>query len=160
MREVEPELFRAVMGRFATGVTVVTAAGPEGPVGMTANAITSLSLDPLLLLVCFDKEARTLRVVRDSGFFGVNVLAAGQEDLARTFASKAPEDQKFAGVAHRVHDGIPVLEGAHGWIGCRLQQLVAGGDHMIGIGSVTAAEAGDGEPLVWHGGRYGAFAAG
>jgi 3-hydroxy-9,10-secoandrosta-1,3,5(10)-triene-9,17-dione monooxygenase reductase component len=118
------------MGRFATGVTVVTA---PGPVGMTANAITSLSLDPLLLIVCFDREARTLRVVEETGTFGVNVLAAGQAPLAPLFASKAPEAEKFAGVGHDLHDGIPVLHGAHAWIGCRLEQLVDGGDHVIGI---------------------------
>ena len=155
MRPVDPGHFRAVMGNFATGVTVVTAAGPAGPAGMTANAIASLSLNPLLLLVAFDNTARTLSVVRDSGRFGVNVLAAGQEDLARLFASKAPEDAKFAGVPHSVHDGIPVIDGALAWVGCRLERLVPGGDHTIGIGAVEAAEAGPGgDPLVWFRGRY------
>ncbi len=157
---MDPRQFREVMGRFATGVTVVTATGPEGPVGMTANAITSLSLDPLLLLVCFDQGARTLRVVRETGTFGVNVLAEGQEDLAGLFASKTPEAEKFAGVAHDLHDGVPVLRAAHAWIGCRLEELLPGGDHVIGIGAVTAAETGAGEPLVWHGGRYGGFRVG
>lgn len=157
MREVDPGHFREVMGRFATGVTVVTAAGPEGPVGMTANAITSLSLDPLLLLVCFDNGARTLRVVRETRTFGVNVLAQGQEELSALFASKAPEAEKFAGIAHDLRHGVPVLRGAHAWIGCRLEDLLPGGDHMIGIGAVSAAETGEGEPLVWHGGRYGRF---
>ena len=154
MREVGPERFRSVMGHFATGVTVVTAATPDGPVGMTANAVCSLSLEPLLLLVAFDNDARTLPVVRESGRFGVNVLAAGQEELARLFASKAPEDAKFAGVPHTVHDGIPVLEGALAWIGCRLDRLVAAGDHTIGIGAVESAEAGQGEPLLWFRGAY------
>lgn len=154
MREVGPDRFRDVMGRFATGVTVVTAAGPDGPVGMTANAVCSLSLDPTLLLVCFDDGARTLSVVRDAERFGVNVLGAGQEDLARLFASKRPERDKFAGVAHTVHDGIPVLEGALAWVGCRLERLVPGGDHTIGIGAVEAAEAGEGDPLLWFRGSY------
>jgi flavin reductase (DIM6/NTAB) family NADH-FMN oxidoreductase RutF len=154
MRIVEPAHFRSVMGNFATGVTVVTAAGPAGPVGMTANAVCSLSLDPLLLLVCFDNSARTLTVVRDRERFGVNVLAAGQEELARLFASKTPEDAKFAGVAHSVHDGIPVIEGALAWVGCRLERLVPGGDHTIGIGAVESAEAGDGHPLLWFRGSY------
>src|SRR3954470_9026953 len=95
MRPVGPDRFRTVMGRFPTGVTVVTAMSPEGPVGMTANAISSLSLDPLLLLVCFDNASRTLAVVRDSRRFGVNVLAVGQEALARRFAGKLPEAEKF-----------------------------------------------------------------
>src|SRR3954470_21081547 len=111
MRPVGPDRFRTVMGRFPTGVTVVTAMGPEGPVGMTANAVASLSLDPLLLLVCFDHGARTLRVVREAGRFGVNVLARGQEERARRFAGKLPEAEKFAGVPFSLDDGVPVLEG-------------------------------------------------
>jgi flavin reductase (DIM6/NTAB) family NADH-FMN oxidoreductase RutF len=154
MREVAPEHFRAVMGHFATGVTVVTAAAPDGPVGLTANAVCSLSLDPLLLLVCFGNKARTLQVVRQNGRFGVNVLAAGQENLAHLFASKRPERKKFAGVAHTVHDGIPVIEGVLAWVGCRLERLVPGGDHTIGIGAVEAAEAGRGDPLLWYRGSY------
>jgi flavin reductase (DIM6/NTAB) family NADH-FMN oxidoreductase RutF len=154
MRDVEPDRFRDVMGRFATGVTVVTATAPEGPVGMTANAVCSLSLDPLLLLVCFDNEARTLPVVRETGRFGVNVLRAGQQDLARLFASKTPESEKFAGVPHTVHDGIPVIEDVLAWVGCRLERLIPGGDHTIGIGAVEAAEAGEGAPLLWFRGSY------
>ena len=157
MRELDPAQFRAVMGHFATGVAVVTATSPQGPVGMTANAVASLSLRPLLLLVCFDNEARTLPVVAESRRFGVNVLAAGQADLARLFASKAPETEKFAEVPHRVHDGIPVIEGALAWVGCDLDRLVEAGDHTIGIGAVTAAESGEGEPLVWYRGGYGKF---
>ena len=154
MKDVGPDRFRDVMGRFVTGVTVVTASSPEGPVGMTANAVCSLSLDPLLLLVCFDNEARTLPVVREVGRFGVNVLRAGQDDLARLFASKLPESEKFAGVPHTVHDGIPVIEGALAWVGCRLERVIPGGDHTIGIGAVEAAEAGHGEPLIWFRGSY------
>jgi flavin reductase (DIM6/NTAB) family NADH-FMN oxidoreductase RutF len=155
MRPVDPSHFRAVMGNFATGVTVVTAADAGGPVGMTANAVCSLSLDPLLLLVCFDNDARTLPVVREQRRFGVNVLAAGQEPLARLFASKTPEHEKFAGVPHSVHDGIPVLEGVIAWVGCRLERLEPGGDHTIGIGAVEAAEEGmRDDPLTWFRGRY------
>ena len=154
MKEVPPDRFRAVMGRFATGVTVVTAATPDGPVGMTANAVCSLSLDPLLLLVAFDNDARTLPAVQATGRFGVNILAAGQADLAHLFASKADEREKFIGVPHAVHDGIPVIEGALAWIGCRLDRLVPAGDHTIGIGAVESAEAGDGEPLLWFRGAY------
>ncbi len=154
MKDVGPDRFRSVMGHFATGVTVVTVATPDGPVGMTANAVTSLSLEPVLLLVAFANDARTLPAVRDTGRFGVNVLAAGQADLARLFASKTPEREKFAGVAHTVHDGIPVIEGVLAWVGCRLEQLIPGGDHTIGIGAVEAAETGAGDPLLWFRGSY------
>jgi 3-hydroxy-9,10-secoandrosta-1,3,5(10)-triene-9,17-dione monooxygenase reductase component len=154
MRNVGPDRFRDVMGRFVTGVTVVTASSSEGPVGMTANAVCSLSLDPVLLLVCFDNQARTLPVVREVGRFGVNVLRADQQALARLFASKLPESEKFAGVPHTVHDGIPVIEGALAWVGCRLERVIPGGDHTIGIGAVEAAEAGQGAPLLWFRGSY------
>jgi flavin reductase (DIM6/NTAB) family NADH-FMN oxidoreductase RutF len=156
LHPVQPDRFRAVMGHFATGVAVITAAGPAGPVGMTANAVCSLSLDPLLLLVCFDRTARTFPMVRDTERFGVNVLTAGQEHLARLFASKAPAHEKFAEVPHTVHDGIPVIEGTLAWIGCRLEGLDPGRDHEIGIGAVETAEIGaeGAEPLIWYRGTY------
>jgi flavin reductase (DIM6/NTAB) family NADH-FMN oxidoreductase RutF len=108
--------------------------------------------------VCFDNQARTLEVVRATQRFGVNVLAEGQEPLARRFASKAPEAEKFNGVDHHTHDGIPVLDGAHAWVACRLEELMPGGDHTIGIGAPTAIEEGDGDPLLWYRGAYGRFA--
>src|SRR2546421_7561930 len=98
----EHELFREVFGRFATGVAVITGAGPAGAGGMTANALCSLSLDPLLALVCFENNARTLPIVREAGRFGVNVLSAEQQRLAGVFASKLPESEKLDGVAHRI----------------------------------------------------------
>ena len=82
------------------------------------------------------------------------MLGAGQEELARLFASKAPEAEKFAGVPHEVHDDLPVIDGRNAWIGCRLEGLVDGGDHMIGIGAVESAEAGEGRPLLWFRGGY------
>ncbi len=133
---------------------MVTSTGPNGPSGLTASAVCSLSLEPVLLLVCFDNGARTLPVVRETGHFGVNVLAAGQERLARLFASKRPEREKFADVPHSLNDGIPVIDGVLAWVGCRLERLVPGGDHTIGIGAVEAAEAGGGEPLLWFRGGY------
>jgi flavin reductase (DIM6/NTAB) family NADH-FMN oxidoreductase RutF len=155
MKVVEPQHFRDVMSHFTTGVTVVTASSEEGPVGMTANAVCSLSLDPLLALVCFANGSRTLGVVRERQRFGINVLASGQADLARLFASKAPETEKFGGVQHTVHEGIPVIEGTIAWVGCELEQLIPGGDHTIGIGAVIAAEkASERDPLIWYRGEY------
>ena len=111
MAAVDRLAYRSAIGHFATGVAVVTCDGPEGPSGLTTNAVSSLSLDPLLLLVCFDNASRTLPFVRDSGRFGVNVLRAGQEGLAHVFASKRVADEKFAEVTHELVDGVPVLEG-------------------------------------------------
>ena len=152
--EPDPELFREVFGRFATGVAVITSAGPGGSGGMTANAICSLSLDPLLALVCFENRARTLPIVREAGRFAVNVLSSRQEDLARVFASKLPEAEKLDGVEHRLEFGVPIIEGALAWAACELRELIAGGDHTIGIGQVVALGLGEGEPLLWFSGGY------
>ncbi|MGH2868901.1 MAG: flavin reductase family protein [Solirubrobacteraceae bacterium] len=150
----DSELFREVFGRFATGVAVVTSAGPSGAGGMTANALCSLSLEPLLALVCFENRARTLPIVRDAGRFAVNLLAADQADLAGVFASKLPESEKLESVAHRLEDGVPVIDGSLAWAVCELRELIAGGDHTIAIGEVTSMGLGGGEPLLWYSGRY------
>ena len=144
--------FRDAIGAFPTGVAVVTAAGPAG---LTTNAVTSLSLDPVLLLVCFDNASRTLPLVRKSGRFAVNVLAAGQEELARVFASKRVAREKFAETTHTVAHGVPVLDGAAAWLACDLTELLERGDHTIGIGAVTELDRdADAEPLVFVGGAY------
>ena len=153
----DPEMFREVFGRFATGVAVITSAGSAGPGGMTANALCSLSLEPLLALVCFENRARTLPIVREAGRFGVNLLAADQADLAGVFASKLPEAEKLDGVDHRLVDGVPVLDGVVAWATCELRELIAGGDHTIAIGGVADLGLGSGEPLLWYAGRYHAL---
>src|SRR4051794_31460781 len=142
------------MGRFAPGVCIVTAFSEHGPAGLTTNAVTSLSLDPPLLLVCFDNASRTLPVVREAGRFAVNVLRVGQEELATRFASKRVAAAKFAAVTHTVDHGVPVLDGALAWLVCDLEALHPGGDHSIGVGAVTAMGAEPGEPLVFHRGDY------
>src|SRR5436309_15484532 len=110
MRAAMPDAsaLRDAFGRVPTGVAIVTAPGG----GMTANAVCSLSLDPLLVLVCFDKSARTLPLVQDAGRFAVNVLGEGHEGLAGHFASKLPEAEKLATVDCHDEDGVPVLDPA------------------------------------------------
>jgi flavin reductase (DIM6/NTAB) family NADH-FMN oxidoreductase RutF len=152
---VDTVRYRQVMGHFATGVAIVTCSGPDGPAGLTTNAVTSVSLDPLLLLVCFDNTSRTLAAVREARRFAVNVLRAGQEDLARVFASKRVAREKFEAVTHMVAHGVPVLDAALAWLACDLRELHPGGDHTIGIGAVTHMDADPhGEPLVWFRGTY------
>ena len=147
--------FRETMGAFPTGVAVVSAAGPDGPAGLTTNAVTSLSLDPLLLLVCFDNGSRTLTVVRETRRFAVSVLSAGQEDIAAVFASKRVAAEKFAAASHLVQDGLPVIDGSAAWLACELVELMPGGDHTIGVGAVTAMSVEPGaEPLVFWRGAY------
>ena len=158
VRRVDARQFRDTLGRFPTGVAVVTAMGPDGPAGLTTNAFTSLSLDPPLVLVCFDRASRTLPVVREAGRFAVNVLRAGQEDLARLFAGKAPHTEKFDAVTHSVDHGAPVLDDALAWLVCDVEALHPGGDHEIGVGEVTALGSDpDGEPLVFIDGRFRAL---
>jgi flavin reductase (DIM6/NTAB) family NADH-FMN oxidoreductase RutF len=150
----DPELFREVFGRFATGVAVITTAGPAGRGGMTANALCSLSLEPLLVLVCFENEARTLPIVREAGRFAVNLLSSDQEDMARMFASKMPEAEKLDAVDHRYEGDLPIISGSLAWAACDLRELIAGGDHTIAIGEITALGLGGGTPLLWFEGRY------
>ena len=151
--------YRQVIGHFATGVAIVTCYGDDGPTGLTTNAIASVSLEPLLLLVCFDNASRTLPAVREAGRFAVNMLRAGQDDLARVFASKRVAREKFEAVTHMDAHGVPILDGALAWLACDLTELHTAGDHTIGIGAVTHMGADPaGEPLVWFRGDYGTFA--
>jgi 3-hydroxy-9,10-secoandrosta-1,3,5(10)-triene-9,17-dione monooxygenase reductase component len=90
---IAPGELRSAMSRFPTGVTIVTAPTSDGPAGLSANAVTSLSLDPPLMLACLDRGSRTLRAVEGAGRFGINVLGAGTEELARRFGQKLPMDE-------------------------------------------------------------------
>ena len=151
---VTPEEFRRALSEYATGVTVVTATGPGGPSGATANAVTSLSLDPPMMLACLDRGSRTLTSVRAQGRFGVNGLAAGQAELARRFSGKHPEGEKWDGVEWSESQGLPRLNGALIWVACELRDLIDGGDHLILTGKVLEAESAQGQPLLFHRGDY------
>jgi flavin reductase (DIM6/NTAB) family NADH-FMN oxidoreductase RutF len=146
--------FRSVFGHFPTGVAVITTMTPDGPRGLTANALTSLSLEPLLVLVCFDNSARTFPVVRARGRFAVNILNADQARISRVFASKAPEHEKFGDVPYHLEDDEPIIDGALAWLTCELTELMPGGDHTIGIGAVRQMCHDEGEPLVFYRGAY------
>jgi len=142
------------MAMLPTGVTIVSAAGPEGPAGATANAVCSLSIEPMLMLACLDRGSRTLLAVQAANHFGVSVLHDGQESIARAFATKAPVAEKWDGVAWSERDGIPAIDGSLAWIACELRDVVAAGDHVIVTGEVRDLATGEGGPLVFHGGEY------
>jgi flavin reductase (DIM6/NTAB) family NADH-FMN oxidoreductase RutF len=154
MSPPDPVSFRSAMGMLPTGVTIITAPGPEGPAGATANAVCSLSIDPMLMLACLDRGSRTLLAVQAANRFGVNVLHAGQEEIARSFATKAPVAEKWAGIDWEERGGVPVIESALAFIACDLRDVIAGGDHVIVTGTVTALETTTGDPLVFHDGEY------
>ena len=154
-RGMDASELRHVMSHWPTGVAVVTSRGDDGPRGATTNAFTSLSLDPPLVLVCLDRGSNTLDAVRASGRLCVNVLASGQEELARRFATKQSGREKVAGVAHELIDGVPVLDGALAWLVCELERELDGGDHAILIGRPHEIGAdGAAPPLAFFGGRY------
>jgi 3-hydroxy-9,10-secoandrosta-1,3,5(10)-triene-9,17-dione monooxygenase reductase component len=154
MSPPDPARFRAAMGLLPTGVTVVTAGGPAGPAGATANAVSSLSIEPMLMLACLDRGSRTLLAVQAANRFGVSVLHAGQESIARAFATKAPVADKWQGIESGERDGIPAIDGALVFVACDLRDVIAGGDHVIVTGEVTALETAPGAPLVFHQGEY------
>ncbi len=151
---IDPAQMRSAMARFPTGVTVVTASVPAGPAGLAANAVTSLSLDPPLMLACLDRGSRTLRAVEAAGHFGINVLGTDDEGLARSFGRKIPMAEKWEGVAWSEHQGIPRLEAAIVFVACRMRDLLSGGDHVIVTGEVETISQRQGEPLVFVDGGY------
>ena len=150
---------RRVMGMFATGVTVLTTRDAEGrPYGLTANAVTSLSLDPPLLIICIDKRAETHPHFFDSRCFVVNILSEEQSELSTHFATSGGE--KFGTLPFSTNqDGVPVLEGTLAHVECRIVETYEGGDHVIHIGEIQHAEVRGGRPLLFFQGRYHHLAA-
>jgi flavin reductase (DIM6/NTAB) family NADH-FMN oxidoreductase RutF len=150
--------FRNALGVFATGVTVITTQGVDHPFGMTANAFSSVSLDPPLVLVCVISGTTGAESIERNGVFAVNILGAEHEPISRYFSSKdrprGPD--AFAEIPHFLGtSGSPILEGAAGYLDCRVHAAHEAGDHIIFIGEVVALgfEA-DVTPLLFHGGRY------
>lgn len=158
--DVNAAEFRHAMGHFATGVTVVTSVGVDGePIGTTANAVTSLSLDPPLLLVCFDRSSFTLRAVREHGAFVVNVLAARQRQLSANFARRGLSALWDDVRHHAGPTGSPRLDGALAAIECTVHERLPGGDHEIIVGRVREVETNglNTEPLLFWRGGYGSL---
>jgi flavin reductase (DIM6/NTAB) family NADH-FMN oxidoreductase RutF len=160
--EVTAAALRHAMGHFATGVTVITSVDAAGrPVGTTANAVSSLSLDPPLLLVCFDRSSQTLAAIGTHGAFAVNILAEPQEELAANFARRG-HAADWNGVPHRPGlTGSPRLHDVLATLECTVEHRLPGGDHEIVVGRVRHAHITDGEadPLLFWRGRYASLAA-
>ena len=151
---VDPDLFRSVLGRFASGVTIVTAQDGEGrDHGMTVSAFCSVSLEPPLVLVSIGHDATMHPLVGQLEHFAVNILHSDQEALSRRFASK--DVQRFEGVGFtRGESGVALLDGVLGWLECRTESRHDAGDHTLLVGRVEAALAGDGRPLLYYRGGY------
>ncbi|MBZ5527833.1 MAG: flavin reductase family protein [Acidobacteriia bacterium] len=157
-----PAEFRRVLGQFSTGVTVVTveSSGEDGASavhGMTANSFTSVSLDPLLVLICVDQRARTLPLLHQKRRFGVSILAAEQQELSVYFSrgEQNDEGEKRLGIRfRRSASGIPLVEGTLAQMACNVAATYTAGDHVIFIGEVESAEIQSGEPLLFFSGKY------
>jgi len=147
--------FRAALGTFATGVTIVTARDASGaPIGLTANSFNSVSLDPPLVLWSLAREAGSMPHFQRGSHYAINILAADQRELAERFSRREPD--RFAGVAFREGSGgAPILEGAAAVFECFNRSRYAEGDHVIFVGEVEHCERSEGaQPLIFHGGRY------
>jgi 3-hydroxy-9,10-secoandrosta-1,3,5(10)-triene-9,17-dione monooxygenase reductase component len=146
--------FRATLGHFCTGVTVVTAAGPDGPVGFACQAFAALSLEPPLVLFCPSTRSRSWPVIEAAGGFCVNVLAHDQVEVSTVFGTSGRD--KFAAVPWRDGpSGAPVLDGVLTWVDCELAAAYAGGDHHVVIGRVVGlGPRRDTRPLLFYRGRY------
>lgn len=157
MTPMDPAAFRAVMGHFATGIAVVTTATGGRLHGITVNSLASVSLDPLLVLVCIETAARAHGEIQSAGRFGVSLLGAEQEAASRTFAARGePESGRLRGVAYRIGPhGTPLLDGAIATLECSVVRRLDGGDHSIFLGQVLGGGVErDGEPLVYFRGAY------
>jgi 3-hydroxy-9,10-secoandrosta-1,3,5(10)-triene-9,17-dione monooxygenase reductase component len=155
---VSPAVLREVLGHFVSGIVVVTAAGPDGPLGFTCQSFASLSLDPPLVSLAPARMSTTWPRIRAAGAFCVNVLSAEHEDVSAGFARSGVD--KFAGIAWEPGpSGAPVLDGVSAWIDCALWAEYDGGDHTIAIGRVLDLGAEPSRPaLLYYRGRYGVTA--
>jgi flavin reductase (DIM6/NTAB) family NADH-FMN oxidoreductase RutF len=152
---ISPDEFRSALGRWPSGVSVVTSFGSE-PVGMTVSAFFSVSLSPPLVGVCLDQKSATLPVILSTRAFGVSVLSTEQWALSERFASKADEHLRFLGLPLASVPGArcPLLAGAVMYLDCQLVAAHEAGDHLLCVGSVQIAQSHPGEPLLFHGSRY------
>ncbi|MFI7707066.1 flavin reductase family protein [Nonomuraea sp. NPDC049480] len=156
-RHVDPETYRKVVGRFATGVAIVTTSQGEIDHAMTVNSFTSVSLEPLLVLFCAEKVARFHDAVLESGVWGVSVLPASMEDASRFFAHRGRplNGQLSRWPHHRGESGVALFDDAIATLECATTAVHGGGDHSIVVGEVTALDTpSDGAPLLYHDGLY------
>ena len=151
---ISSDQFRQVMGNFATGITVVTTRDGDGEVrGLTVNSFTSVSLDPLLVLVCFDKNLSSLEAFKHSSRFGISMLGENQEELSRLFAKK--DSDRPASLYFEGKLGMPLLKNSIAVMECETTEIYQGGDHLIFLGEVKHAEVlHANHPLLYFRGKY------
>jgi len=155
---LNPQLFRRVVGHFTTGITVITVEREPGLVhGMTANSFTSVSVDPLLILICVDHNARLLSFLEVQGRFGVNILKDNQQSVSEYFAKPLQdyEANERSGIRFRWTDsGIPLLKDSLAYLACNVVAKHPAGDHTLFLAEVETMDVGEGNPLLYHMGKY------
>jgi flavin reductase (DIM6/NTAB) family NADH-FMN oxidoreductase RutF len=151
---IDSHAFRAACGKFSTGVTIVTALGPDrSPHGMTVNSFTSVSLDPPLVLVCIDRKATILPKLESAEFIGINVLSEDQRDLSAQFARRGTD--RFEAVPWFPGEfGVPLIEGVLAYYECAVSKILDGGDHLIFIAQVRHLRCFEGRPLLYFASGY------
>lgn len=156
---VDKDVFRDVIGHFATGVSVITVRDAGADFGVTVSAVCSVSLEPPMLLVCLNRTSRTQGAVARAGSFGMNILGRGQTELARRFATDS--NDKFDGVEVAYGElGHPLLKAAIAHVECRVVEQATGGTHTIFIAEVKRAQRFEGEPLLYFRGEFGSLGTG
>lgn len=155
-RIVDQNVFRDVIGRFASGVTVITTRVGDTDYGTTASAVSSLSMEPPMLLICMNRTSETGQAIHESGRFTVNILGEHQGEIAKHFATKGAD--KFSGVEiERGLDDLPHVANALGHLDCAVSETATGGTHTVFLSLVEQASATDGSPLTYYRGRFGRF---
>jgi flavin reductase (DIM6/NTAB) family NADH-FMN oxidoreductase RutF len=153
---VDLERARSVISRLASGVSIITTRHEGSDYGLTASAVTSLSFDPPMLLICLNKTSRTQEAIAQSGVFAVNILQEEQSELARRFASSQPH--KFAGLSLSYGElGVPLLGNTLATIECRVTRVIPGGTHSVFFAEMQTVYATEGMPLTYFRGRMGRF---
>jgi flavin reductase (DIM6/NTAB) family NADH-FMN oxidoreductase RutF len=155
----DPKEQRRIFGRFPTGVTVLSTLAGDETWGMTANSVTSLSLNPPLVLVAVVRNSATDGYLKASRCFAINILSDAQQDLSTRFAGPGPRDFSDLDTKTAV-TGCPILTDAVGWVDCRVREILSGGDHEIFLGEIVAGDAQDHNkmPLLYFGGKYARLA--
>lgn len=143
--------FRDAMGKFATGITIVTTQYNGEIHGMTVNSFMSISLDPKLIAISIDEQASMYEILQASDTFGISVLKDSQEDLSKIFARQIKKDRA---INYIIQDGVPVIDDTLAMISCQVEEKVKAGDHVIIIARVTDLTINEGDPVLFYGGNY------
>ncbi|MEZ4279252.1 MAG: flavin reductase family protein [Myxococcota bacterium] len=155
---INADEFKAALGSWASGITIITARAGERIHGMTVSDFSGASLAPPLALVCASKTSNTTAMIQEGGCFGVNVLRVGQQALSNRFASRKDEWVRFEGVeTFAAKTGAPLLADALVNLDCRLVAVHDAGDHLLCVGEIEQAQVREGEPLLYFRGSYGRF---